>query len=583
MRSEVLYQYDLPVELLDEIPRTEEVLEIIYARSKEKYLIPILVTRERILWAYPETSAVYRVYAMQYADLVSVYVRLLSPPLPSVIRFSTVNRQQYTFSSLQADRQQIRALLITLADEMQQMTGKTWVISQKKTLLNEEFWADESLHKGAEMICAGGDAAPSAAVPASAHITGEGPASVAPVAEDAAADADFFEEKPLPGKGCFESNEALFSHFATEGEDVFEESPVEKASSPDPYAGADEKVARIVETVEAEISVARKEAGIESPAVDMAGDDSVIYGPNETGVTDEQWGEYRGGDAMILENPKRKQKQTGEKEPVREYGPEDDDSVLYPAESDKEPAKEPSDTKEAANSGTAVPVREYGPEDDDSIVYPSSSDEEVVVTPMNKTAAPVVEYTLIDESKPKPVVKNERDEVVITPMKRPKPEFESVDKDTEVPISFKKRPSDERLTDNYEAAVGQSPKPSYEVGDGSVPLGTKPRPSYEFNERITAAPSQKMTPFEENNQDNIVLRCQTTESQKQAFPVSSVPEQTASGMMNPFVKAVTLEPKDEYDLESIEKVLEELKHLRDTGIITHDEYKARSLKLFKGE
>ena len=57
MRHEVLYQYDLPVELLDEIPRTEEVLEVLFARSKEKWLIPILITRERIVWAYPEMTA----------------------------------------------------------------------------------------------------------------------------------------------------------------------------------------------------------------------------------------------------------------------------------------------------------------------------------------------------------------------------------------------------------------------------------------------------------------------------------------------------------------------------------------------
>ena len=270
MRSEVLYQYDLPIELLDEIPRTEEVLEVIYARSKEKYLIPILVTRERILWAYPETSVVYRVYAMQYVDLVSVYVRLLSPPLPSVIQFTTVNKQKYTFSSLQADKQQIRALLMTIADEMHQMAGKDWVISQKKTLLNEEYWADEKAHRGAEIISTGVCAAEETA------------------AASASADADFFEERPLPGKGCFESNEALFSHFATEGEDVFEEDkPVEKNTSEDPYAAADEKVARIVETVETEISDARREAGLEKPDLKATKDDSVIYGPNDAGVTNE--------------------------------------------------------------------------------------------------------------------------------------------------------------------------------------------------------------------------------------------------------------------------------------------------------
>lgn len=556
MRSEVLYQYDLPLELLDEIPRTEEVLEVIYARSKEKYLIPILVTRERILWAYPETSVVYRVYAMQYVDLVSVYVRSLSPPLLSSIQFTTVNKQKFTFSSLQADKQQIRALLLTISDEMQQMAGKNWVVSQKKTLLNEEYWADEEEHRGAEIICEGG-------------VT-----STEPV-PGTAADADFFEEKPLPGKGCFESNEALFSHFAAEGEDVFEEEmPAENEPSKDPYAAADAKVARIVETVETEISDAGKDAGIKDSAVSPAEDDSVIYGPAETGVTDEQWGENSGGDAMILENPKRMEKCCASgKEKIREYGPEDDDSVLYP------PASAAAEEESAAAKD--VPVREYGPEDDDSIVYPSS-DEEMVITPMKKPDAQVVEYTLIDESKPKPVVKPERDEVVITPMKRPKPEFESVDGDAAVPVTLRQRPSDERLTDHYETAVGQSQKPSYEVGDGVVQLPVHPSPSYEFDEHAPPAQEQRMTPFERDNQENIALRNQAAEKPKREFS-SSGPAETSSGMMNPFIKARTLEPKDEYDLESIEKVLEELKHLRDTGIITPEEYKVRSLKLFKGE
>ncbi|HJJ33109.1 MAG TPA: hypothetical protein O0X19_01830 [Methanocorpusculum sp.] len=562
MRSEVLYQYDLPIELLDEIPRTEEVLEVIYARSKEKYLIPILVTRERILWAYPETSVVYRVYAMQYVDLVSVYVRFLSPPLPSVIQFTTVNKQKYTFSSLQADKQQIRALLMTISDEMHQMAGKDWVISQKKTLLNEEYWADEMVHRGAEIIGTGVCAA-------------EGT-----TAGTASSDADFFEEQPLPGKGCFESNETLFSHFAAEGEDVFEEDkPAEKNTSEDSYTAADEKVARIVETVEAEISDARKEAGVEKPALKGAEDDSVIYGPNAAGITDEQWGENSGGDAMILDNPKRiVQVFASDKGKCREYGPEDDDSVLYP----------PVSAGASVPVRETVPVREYGPEDDDSIVYPSSSDEEVVITPMKKPAAPVAEYTLLDESRPKPAVKMERDEVILTPMKRPKPEYESVDGDAGVPVNFRQKPSDERLTDNYDVSVGLSTKPSYEVGDGAVPLPVKPLPSYEFEEARDSAPARKATPFEESNKDNIVLRNQVPDTENRtaspaphSFP--SVSADTPSGMMNPFMKAVTLEPKDEYDLESVEKVLEELKHLRDTGIITPDEYKVRSLKLFKGE
>ena len=389
MRSEFLYQYDLPVELLDDIPRTEEVLEVAYARSKEKYLIPILITRERIVWAYPETSTVYRVYEMQYIDLVSVYIRYLSQPLPSTIQFTTVNKQQYTFSSLQGNKQQIRSMLLTLADEVKEKTGTDWIVSQKKTLLYEEFWAGTEEHRGAEVISSG-DLRDKA---------GE---------NQDAADDDFFEDGPLPGKGCFESNEVLFSHFASEGEDVFEED-TPKAAGEDPYAGADDKVARIVETVSAEISQtnAKTKAG---SADKKAEDDSVIYGPAENTVpADEQWGENKGGDALILENPPKIKQAPAKWGKLHEYSPEEDDSVLYP----------PVSAGASAENGKPGVQREYGPEDDDSVVYPAPSDEGVVITPIDKSKIEVTEYKILGEENPQPkqIIP---DEVILTPMKKPK-------------------------------------------------------------------------------------------------------------------------------------------------------------------
>mgnify|MGYP006344076859 FL=1 len=73
MRREVLYQYDLPMEILDDISKDEEVLNVLFGRSKEKYLIPILFSRKRILWGYPETQTVYKVFTLQYVDVLSIF------------------------------------------------------------------------------------------------------------------------------------------------------------------------------------------------------------------------------------------------------------------------------------------------------------------------------------------------------------------------------------------------------------------------------------------------------------------------------------------------------------------------------
>ena len=60
MRREVLFQYDLPVEILDEVG-DEEVLSVLFGRTKDKFLIPLLFSDARIFWAYPETETVYKV------------------------------------------------------------------------------------------------------------------------------------------------------------------------------------------------------------------------------------------------------------------------------------------------------------------------------------------------------------------------------------------------------------------------------------------------------------------------------------------------------------------------------------------
>lgn len=540
MRPEVLYEYDLPVELLDEIPRTEEVLEVLFARSKEKWLIPILITRQRIVWAYPEMSTVYRVYEMQYVDLQAAYVRFAHPPIPTSLHFETVNGQEYVFNNIKEGKDEIRGALMTLVSEMNQRSGNVWELSGRKTFMTDEFRLDRNPHPASELISSGRSSLKF---------------------HDGAADDDIFEdEKSVPGQGCFESNETLFSHFGKAGEDVFEETDAAADSAKqaeNAYADADKKVARMVENVEAEIAESRRnaedaaEAGAGSTAASKS-EDCIVYGPG-TGAVNDQWEEHKGGDALILSSPARKvSKEPEETKPEREYGPEDDDSIVYPS---------PFAQLESVPSAPQKPQREYGPEDDDSIVYPSA-DDEVVITPFRpgakaadaKTAgektsgaAPDTADRITLDSRP---LKEETasDEVVITPFKRPKPEFVPLTDESQVPVETLQKP----------AADGKEPE---------MDIASLRRPAYEVDDNIVVSPVKKTAP--ETEDDSVILRNQP-ESAKKITP-------------SPLRKAVTLEPAERFNPAEVEKLLEELKHLRDSGIITEKEYRERSLKLFKDE
>ncbi|HJJ31831.1 MAG TPA: hypothetical protein O0X97_06255 [Methanocorpusculum sp.] len=524
MRSEVLYQYDLPVELLDEIPRTEEVLEVLFARSKEKWLVPILITRERIVWAYPEMATVYRIYEMQYVDLKSVYVKFALPPLSSSLSFETVNGQKYVFSSLKEGKDEIRGALLTLLSEMNRRFGDVWGLSGRKTFMTDEFRLDKNQHPESETISSG--------------------ASALKFHDSPLQDDVFEDEKSVPGKGCFESNEVLFSHFAKEGEDVFEETkvPAAESSKEDPYADADKKVARMVETVEADIAESRRyseDADTSVPAPKR--EDCVVYGPN-TGAVNDQWEEHKGGDALILSNPVRFKVNPPEKKPEPEYGPEDDDSIVYPSSG-------------AANAGNPAaadtkPVREYGPEDDDSVVYPSA-DDEIVITPFRpdaKASQAEADDKISVPSKPVSGDSSAGDEVVLTPFRRPKPEFVSLTDESQVPVDSLQKP----------AADGKEPE---------MEIASLQRPAYEVDDHVVVSPVKKSAPEEEA--ESVVLRNQP-DAGKRITP-------------SPLRKAVTLEPAERFNPAEVEKLLDELKHLRDSGIITEKEYRERSLKLFKEE
>ena len=143
MRHEVLYQYDLPIEILDDIPRTEEVLHVIYARSKDKYLIPILFTRLRMLWGYPERQTVYRIYEMHYIDLLEAQVRFPVALAPTFI-LKTVNNDRYIFHGIKNTVEEMRAALLTLREMMLTKAGGNWEIVVKRNLLMEEYLIKET-------------------------------------------------------------------------------------------------------------------------------------------------------------------------------------------------------------------------------------------------------------------------------------------------------------------------------------------------------------------------------------------------------------------------------------------------------
>lgn len=492
MRRDVLYEYDLPVELLDDIGDTEEVLEVFYARSEERTLVPILLSRERIVWAYPETSTVYRVYELQYIDLVSVHAKYVTPPFPT-LRFTTIDGQTYRFYHLVDGKEEMRGRLITLCGIMKTKVAGNWRVWHKKSFLVDEYLLDRQTHGGAENV-----AGLPLCEPPSIHGMD-----------------DVFEDKPIPGKGCFESNEALFSHFPSdETEDVFEEfTPGSHTEPQDPYLGKDAKIARIVEEVEADIQKARAESEAPKPEPEPE-NDAVIYQADSGKYDIQQWGEVNeGGDAEILADNQYLKRLAKINQQKTEYGPEDDDSIVYslPKAAKKRPAEEETMVK-------MQPV--YTKEDDDSIIYPSGNEEPVV----------------------------------ITPMKKPKPEFEEIDQDDMASVSASQKPVD---------------TPADPV------LASIPAPTYEIDSGVKISPRQK-TPFEEENNARVTIRDVRLEPEpRQVF--------ASQESLSPFLKASNLQPRPGFDSAAVDKLLEELKHLRDSGVITEEEYKERSLTLFRSD
>ncbi|WP_319377859.1 hypothetical protein [uncultured Methanocorpusculum sp.] len=269
MRHEILYQYDLPIEILDDIPRTEEVLNVIYARSKDKFLITILLTRLRMLWGYPERQTVYRIYEMNYIDLMEASVRFPVAIAPT-LTLKTVNNDKYIFHSVKNSVEEVRAALLTLREMMNGKVGGNWDIAVKRNLLTEEYLLRET-----------------------------GPKSTGPAVLE---EDDVFEDTPDMEGDIFEQKEVI-----TE-----EEKEEAKAAW----------VSRMIE------STAEKEEPKEKAEVPL---NDVIVFETDSGKTDDQWHDEGKGDAMIL--PRGRTRVGGGRykhlNDEAKYLPEEDDAEVY--------------------------------------------------------------------------------------------------------------------------------------------------------------------------------------------------------------------------------------------------------------
>lgn len=289
MRREVLYQYDLPMEILDDISKDEEVLNVLFGRSKEKYLIPILFSRKRILWGYPETQTVYKVFTLQYVDVLSIFAKF-PPAVSATLVFHTALGKDIVFPHIQDSVDDVRSALLSAAESIRTLSSRHFSLSQRKNLLTDEYL----LHENPDV----------------------------PVF---AADEDIFEDAviptPVPTPAPAEIEDDLFARFSSAGEDDVFEAAEDTA---DTHAAAvDERVARMIQSTE---------LPSETKAPLPPENDAVIYEPASLS-RNEQWNSDSGGDAEILPRGSPwKNAPKAPAAPVREvFSPEDDDSEVYSA------------------------------------------------------------------------------------------------------------------------------------------------------------------------------------------------------------------------------------------------------------
>ena len=292
MRREVLYQYDLPMEILDDISADEEVLNVLFGRSKDKYLIPILFSRKRILWGYPETQTVYKVFTLQYVDVLSIFAKF-PPAVSATLVFHTALGKDIVFPHIQDSVDDVRSALLSAAESIRTLSSRHFSLSQRKNLLTDEYL----LHENPDV----------------------------PVF---AADEDIFEDAviptPVPTPAPAEIEDDLFARFSRAGEDDVFEAEEEREDAEDSRAAAvDERVARMIQSTE---------LPSETKAPLPPENDAVIYEPASLS-RNEQWNSEGGGDAEILPRGSPwKNAPKAPAAPVREvFSPEDDDSEVYSA------------------------------------------------------------------------------------------------------------------------------------------------------------------------------------------------------------------------------------------------------------
>ena len=277
------------MEILDDISADEEVLNVLFGRSKEKYLIPILFSRKRILWGYPETQTVYKVFTLQYVDVLSIFAKF-PPAVSATLVFHTALGKDIVFPHIQDSVDDVRSALLSAAESIRTLSSRHFSLSQRKNLLTDEYL----LHENPDV----------------------------PVF---AADEDIFEDAvlqtPAPTPAPAEIEDDLFARFSSAGEDDVFEAAEDTA---DTHAAAvDERVARMIQSTE---------LPSETKASLPPENDAVIYEPASLS-RNEQWNGEGGGDAEILPRGSPwKNAPKAPAAPVREvFSPEDDDSEVYSA------------------------------------------------------------------------------------------------------------------------------------------------------------------------------------------------------------------------------------------------------------
>ena len=277
------------MEILDDISESEEVLNVLFGRSKEKYLIPILFSKERILWAYPETQTVYKVFTLQYVDVLSIFARF-PPAVSATLIFHTALGKDIVFPHIQDSVDDVRSALLSAAGRILLLSNRHFTLSQRKNLLTDEYLLHEN-----------------------------------PDAPAFTPDDDLFEDGvspiPAPTPAPAEIEDDLFARFAKEGEDdVFEDA---EETEDDHAAAVDERVARMIQSTE--VLPEAEEEEPQPPA-----NDAVIYEPAAVPLN-EQWHGEGGGDAEILPRGSPwKNMPKASCAPIQEvYAPEDDDSEVY--------------------------------------------------------------------------------------------------------------------------------------------------------------------------------------------------------------------------------------------------------------